>query len=236
MSSSPESSALAAYESAVLRVCYDRRASDADLASLDGSGERWLLYRRMVRRRLTRMIRDALPQSFKLMGDEGTEAVVAFLASYGTRSRFIRDCVLEFAEHRLEAPTTPELAWMLRLESAKWACRHAMDDVGDAPELSLEAVLSFSISSQFISVQRAGAPPRAAVVSRNASHRVTVRKLTALETALVRAWVAGGAAASAASRSVARELGVEVDAAFVEVMATLLTDLVDAGAVRALDP
>lgn len=69
------------------------------------------LYRRLVRNNLFGIIRRAIPITRKLLGDEGTDALIAlFLDEVGPKTRFVRHIALEWAEWLMARPELPHPA------------------------------------------------------------------------------------------------------------------------------
>ena len=130
------------------RICLAPVPPADDLAALHAPEERWLLYRRMVRSRLFRMLRNGLPRTSEVLGKERFDAaVVTYLAGGGPKSRFIRDIVHELVDEALPGwegdPSVPtHLPDLARYEAVKWRVSSVEWPVTDetADELDFEGV------------------------------------------------------------------------------------------------
>lgn len=127
------------YEHTLTRVCLDASPSPDDVTALGGQGDRWLLYRHMVRQRWRHMVRDGLPRTTASLGEAYEGLFSEFLANRGVRSRFIRDVVSEFSAFlRSERPQrlTASARDLMAYETGVWELR-------DLPEPELPAVEEF---------------------------------------------------------------------------------------------
>ncbi len=111
-------------QSAVVRVCMDRQASEEDL-SLLGDRRRWMLYREMVRTRLAGLAGNALPRTKSLLGPAFARCVDDWLDGSPPRSPYFREVASEFAlflsEALHRAPEVPRhAADLATLEGALW--------------------------------------------------------------------------------------------------------------------
>ncbi|MCB9707336.1 MAG: putative DNA-binding domain-containing protein [Myxococcales bacterium] len=101
----------------------DIEHADAPAASLSS----WALYRAMVRHRLCDMIRRGLPRTERVLGPAVfSEHMARYLHETGPVSRYIRDVVVEFAEHLeiqwKDAADVPRVARdLLRYEATCWS-------------------------------------------------------------------------------------------------------------------
>lgn len=113
------------YARLVTTLCEAEDESEALRAALDALGApraRWTLYRRMVRRRFERVLREAYPRLARLQGDAFSASVAAFLAGGAPRRGRLAQLSADFAAWR--APTLSGLpAEVLRYESALAALR-----------------------------------------------------------------------------------------------------------------
>ncbi|HTU56850.1 MAG TPA: putative DNA-binding domain-containing protein, partial [Polyangiales bacterium] len=85
----------------ILSLCFEETPSEATLAEL-GQRDAWLTYREMIRDRLLRELRIALPRTRVLVGDDAFHAAFAhYLARQPPRTRFFRELVNEFVASTL---------------------------------------------------------------------------------------------------------------------------------------
>ena len=114
----------------VLALCFRAQPPESVLAGLGNPGS-WLMYREMVRERLLREIRVALPRSCKLLGEAGlARGFEHFLEYAPPRTRFFREIVRGFVES------------ILPLMAAGGAPRSMSPAVHAAPRLDDPADLS----------------------------------------------------------------------------------------------
>jgi Putative DNA-binding domain len=126
--------ALIDVERAIVCVCFKAQVPEQLLAEL-GDRRTFMLYREMVRDRLRKELRVALPRTRKTVGDEAFErAFVQHLDRNPPRTRFFHRCVLEFARDAvpmLEADSSvpPWSADLARFEAVQWE----VSDLYDQP-------------------------------------------------------------------------------------------------------
>ncbi|MCA9530580.1 MAG: putative DNA-binding domain-containing protein [Myxococcales bacterium] len=122
---------LAEHQRTALRVCFDAEPSEADLAII-GSAERWLVYRGMVRRRLQRVAKAALPRTEGALGEPRFDALLdAWFGAGGPRTPFFRAVPEEqaaFLRSHLGASDPPWADDLLRYETAQWRARYALGE------------------------------------------------------------------------------------------------------------
>lgn len=224
------------FAQAVLRVCFDREASDQDL-SLLGDHERWRLYRRMVRGRLETLLHTALPRSLEALGPaETTELIRAWFASERPQSRYFWRIPLEFGAFVTpRLPTEPaHLADLVRFELSGWRVRQS--ETSPAPtlrEFSFEARPALEPSAVVLCfdhpVHRAGEEstpePTQLCLYRTASHSLGVLALNPIAAALLEALIARDAPLADTVRSVTEARGVGIDANFLEKLSALIETL-----------
>ncbi len=93
----------------IQRVCFALEPSDTDLVAL-GDAQRWRMYREMVRARLFKVIRAALPRTSEAVGKElFDEAISRWLAEQGPHTPYYRDVALEFADW-----------WLVHNDAQEW--------------------------------------------------------------------------------------------------------------------
>ena len=66
---------LADYQKQVMRVCFEREVPQDVLDEL-GNADRWQLYRQMVRARIYRVVRNALPRFSEALGKDKAQSRV----------------------------------------------------------------------------------------------------------------------------------------------------------------
>ena len=117
------------------RVLFDATPSPADLGALDrgGSptrqGERFLLYRELVRSRLRDLVATALPRTTAVLGRAAMDREVeARLSRAAPTTRFFREVATEIVDPSAPGLATdahPELDELARLELAQWRAMFA---------------------------------------------------------------------------------------------------------------
>jgi hypothetical protein len=123
----------------ILSLCFDETPSEASLSAL-GQREAWLTYREMIRERLLRELRLALPRTRTLVGDSAFEATfVQQLEREPPRARYFRQVVSEFVAYAsplwaADAQLPPASRDLARYELAHWEVR----DLVALPELPLD--------------------------------------------------------------------------------------------------
>ena len=229
-------------QQAFSRICFDPSPSPDDLALLHDADERWLLYRGMVRSRLTGMVRSGLPRSSELLGDERLEAAVAsWLAGGGPRSRFIRQIVDEVVEHSLsgwqaDPDLPPHTSDLVRFEATKWRVG-ALEWTHTAPvteELDFEGipVLNPTVESTPIRYRvdksnEALDEPRLLLAYRKpGGARIFVYVLNPMGAELYEAWRVPERSFADGVRAVLAAHAREPDARFIDGMAGVLAELV----------
>ena len=113
-------------QDAIQRICFSREPSEEDLDAV-GNRARWLLYRNMVRARLRRVCRVALPRTLEAAGEVRFDAWVdEWFAERAPRTRYFWRVVAEFAEYtRAKAAIEPLwLQELMRYEALHWHTRH----------------------------------------------------------------------------------------------------------------
>ena len=89
---------LADYQRTFARLCLAPKADPTDVEAIGGDLDRWMLYRRMVRKRLRRVTKEGIPRTANTLGDDYRPLFSDFLAECGVQSRYIRDVIPEFCE------------------------------------------------------------------------------------------------------------------------------------------
>jgi hypothetical protein len=148
----------------ILSLCFDETPSEAALAAL-GQRDVWLTYREMIRARLLRELRIALPRTRVLVGDNALLAAFAHhLAHEPPRTRFFRELVSEFVASALplwaaNPALHPACGDLARYELALWEVR----DLATAPdepvaEFSFEGVAVVSRALRLLALDHAVMP------------------------------------------------------------------------------
>ncbi len=118
---------LAEYQRAFARICFAAEPDAADVDAIGGDTDRWLMYRRMVRKRLRRVTGEGIPRTKEALGDTYDELHGVFLAECGVHSRYIRDAIPEFCEFLLERTEDRRVEDICRYELAMWMVRDSAD-------------------------------------------------------------------------------------------------------------
>jgi len=235
---------LAAYEAALTRLCLDREVDAAALASLGGDPDRWLLYRSMVRGRMARTLRDALPRSARRLGDAFDAAVAGFLDAAPPSSRYLRDLPVEFVAWLRTTPSWADalLASVASHELAVWEVRDAVAAAPAFDALDFERPTVSNPTTRVLWLRHdptAAAlpdapllPPRLVFVFRALdTDRVhTAAAPAALAPVLERA-IADGAALGPAARALAEAGALSIDDTWVEALVAWLETWVARGLV-----
>jgi hypothetical protein len=237
------SASLEEVQRAFTRLCFDRVPSEADLALLHDDRERWLMYRKMVRSRLFKSVRSALPKTAELLGKKGFDRAMAhYLAEHGPRTRFIREVVHELLAHSLESwerdpALPPHLADVARVEEAKWRVSSLPWTDVDAGEFDFEkppvmnptvraVTLRYGVDKNMDAPEKLAEPRLLLVYRKPDDARLFTHALDPIESRLFTAWAEGASGAEGA-RKVLAELGREADPAYVDALATLLGALIE---------
>jgi hypothetical protein len=236
-------------ERAVLGLCFEAEPSAAHLAEL-GDPDLWLLYREMVRGRLRKELRVALPRTRRALGEQVVErAFVRHLALQPPRSRFFRDFVPAFVASALldwrDDPTLPAFACdLLAYEAVLWQVAD-LDARVSVPvvDFSFDRVPVVSPALQIIALRHA--------VHRRLNHeggyaagefwlgvhrpgdnqKPRTWRFDRATFALLQAWQQGDQTVSVSLQRVSETQGFALDAAFVDRFCTMLAALIDAGIV-----
>lgn len=235
---------------ALSRVCLALEPDPADLAALGTTSDRWLLYRKMVRSRFWETITASLPRTREAVSAEGfSRAFAQFLAVAPPRSRRIRDVTQEFArfasrwwrDHPEGCP--PWGVDLARYESA----RHAVASAPPAP--SRAALSDFAVHlapaltparsllrlNWDVHLPTRGSGHEAGTWSlllyRAASDEVETLMLSETAADLAEAMAVGRKPVTTCVAELIALHGGGVDEAFLESVATLLSDLVERGVV-----
>lgn len=241
-------------ERALVRTCFAREPREDDLARLGADRERWLLYRRMARSRLAKMLATALPRTAAALGEDAFGAWTdRWLDEAPPRTRYIREIVPEmvgWASPRLrEDPSLP--AWLADLaifELAIWEVAWTEAAEPEVVDLDFERVPALDPTLRLLDlghpVHRKGAEgaggfpeqrETVAVWRNREDFSARWRVAGALEVALIRSFDRG-CTITAACHEVSRELDVPLDETFVARLTDVLAALVERGIVRGSRP
>jgi hypothetical protein len=134
---------LADYQRQLVALSFAPEAPEQALAAL-GDGERFALYRQMIRSRFLAMAKQAFRVSAEQLGSPAFDASFArFLAAEPPRSRLIRDVIASYgpfarADRDLLAGAPVFLADLLRFEEAKWRVAYRSAQAGPVAELDFQ--------------------------------------------------------------------------------------------------
>lgn len=154
---------LADHEALATRVCFDAAIPEDALRALAGSGgalaeERWRVYREMIRARLRKVVRAALPRAVEALGESRLEAYfAAWLAEAPPDTRFFREVPTGFVRHAepsLDADEAqPWLGDLARYELARWRVLAAPDAEGEALPLAFELAPKLTPALELLDVR-----------------------------------------------------------------------------------
>ncbi|MCA9576978.1 MAG: DNA-binding domain-containing protein [Polyangiales bacterium] len=239
--SGPADMSLRAYQEAALRVFFDPSPSEDDLTAL-GSPERFRIYRNMVRHRLDKVVRAALPRTLRALGDDATAALLTeFFAEAPPRTRWFREVPEHFGAFALarfsdDLPAhVPELC---RFELARWTVQH-LESEPAAPvvPLSFELPPATTPALRRLRVQhrvdrRGDTPtpePANLAVYRRLDDRPSTWVLNDIAAALLDAFVDGEGTLAERVQAVTKARDVAIDETFLERLSALLADFVERG-------
>lgn len=131
------------YQRTFARICLARKADPADVAAIGGDLDRWLMYRRMVRKRLRRVTGEGLPRTSAVLGDDYRPLYTEFLAERGVESRYMRDAIPEFCEFLFGRASSlgRRVEDIARYEHARWMVR-------DAPDFAFPKLVDFDFDKR----------------------------------------------------------------------------------------
>ena len=240
---------LAELQRALGRVCTSESPSPSDVEKLGGDAH--LVYRRMVRFRIEDLHASALPLTLRALGRPALDALVGrFLAEAPPRSRFFRELPVAFAQWAdalvNELPAAPAHTQdALRLDALRWETRWRWAPAPpQAPEpFALERIPVAAPTLRRLDLQHgvhrappedgASWPERATFylcVHRRPDHVVETRWMDEVGALLVDGWRRGEEPAITTVQRVLESRGQAADQAFVDRMTSLLTGLLESGA------
>jgi hypothetical protein len=241
--------ALIDLERAVLSICFRAEPPETSLAEL-GDRRSWLIYREMVRERLLREIRVALPRSCRLLGEARLlQAFALHLDRDPPRTRFFREIVGAFVKSawplwQADASLPAECMDMLRYELALWEVRDlpAHDAAGDA-EFSFDRVALICPALRLLTVAHAvhltaaddERLPQAeyllCIHRAPGADRVRTWTLTRVTYDLLQRWQRAESSVAETVQQLGVERGVAIDASFVDALCTTLAQFIEVGIV-----
>jgi len=225
---------------AMQRVCFGAEPSEADLVLL-GSRERWLIYRDLVRSRLSHAVGVALRRTRSAVGDDAFGRTVdEWLGAGGPRTRYLRHVPSELAELAISIWQDTEAPWisdLARYEIATWEVRHAPPDPRSFDELAFDRkpvvrsamrILRLSFPVHETPTPDRGYEPGETLlcVYRDSTHQPVTRKLNALAADLLEAWQRADETIAESVEHIAANHGAEISPAFVEKLSALVAEFV----------
>lgn len=227
----------------------------APLAYPEGaSAERWNVYRRMVRMRIAEQIAHAFERLRAVAGEDRFRALVErYTAECPPRSNYLRDVPGEFLQffeaHRdalaRDLSLPPFALDLARYEWAELDTAYSFEEVGAAEVGALDMarvpVLSPALRLVDVAypVHRLGSDARDSELAREPfslclyrdakTHDVEVLELTPVTFAMLALMAERSLTLTEIVRNAADQVGVVVDAEFVEALSTLLADLIERG-------
>jgi hypothetical protein len=225
----------------ILSLCFDETPSEAALSTL-GQREAWLTYREMIRERLIRELRLALPRTRALVGDGAFVAAFTHqLEHEPPRERYFRQVVAGFVQHALPLwAADPQLhaasGDLARYELAQWEVRDLLVTPNAAlTEFSFERVAAVSPALRLLALEHAVRPgedlsarPQYLCMQRVAE-RTKVWRLTRTTFQLLERLAREDAAVSDVVKQVAQASGARIDAEYLDSLCGTLAQFLEAG-------
>lgn len=229
---------------AILELCFRSQPPEAALSAL-GERRQWLLYREMVRERLLREIKFALPRTAALCTPAVLEETFVWQLEHAPpRTRYFREVVRAFVEGALSrwaADTSlhPACRDMARYELALWDVSDADARPRVAPqEFAFDRVPVVSGALALLEVEHAvhlpDCPPGTHYLCVHRQHdaeRPRAFCLTRPTYRLLEALCAGERTVSDSVRQLAAAAGVRIDAAYLDGLCATLAQLLEVGIV-----
>jgi len=228
---------------AIQRVCFDSEPSDHDLELL-GSRERWLVYRDLVRTRMTTVIEAALPRTKAAIGSDSFRRMIdEWLATGGAETRYVRQVPNELAAFAMpvwQDTAHPWLADLAGYEITDWSVRHAPPNSIPGAEFGFDArpVVGAAVSVLRLDypVNRTPTPdagydhePVILCLYRNEDHRVIAQTLNPLAADLLQAWQRAEETVAESVQRVAAAHDTVIGHAFIEKLSALISTFIEQG-------
>jgi hypothetical protein len=226
------------------RVLFDATPATSDLAQLDPTsarGDRFLLYRELVRSRLRDLVAAALPRTTAVLGRAAMDREVdARLSRRAPTTRFFREVATEIVDPSapgLASDAHPELDDLARLELAQWRAMFvdpAMPVTRDfdfaARPLVTPTMQRLRLTCSVHVVDRPLVRGSFHVfVYRRRDHVVETRWMSDDLAAILDRWIDGEESAIDAVRAALSSLGRGPTPEIVEAMSGLLAELLERG-------
>ncbi|MGD8608754.1 MAG: putative DNA-binding domain-containing protein [Myxococcales bacterium] len=234
---------LAERAQAIQRVCFDRSPSEVDLELL-GSRERWLVYRDLVRGRLTHVVGVALRRTKQAVGDGAFERLIdEWLSRGGPNTRYLRHVPSELAAFALSSWHWTGPAWapdLARYEIAAWEVRQAPPEPQSHEAFGFDRKPVVRRAMRLLRLDHpvhqspmpaAGYPPAPTLlcVYRNTKHESVTRKLNALAADLLESWQRAEETVAQSVERIAAEHETPVSPIFIEKLSSLVAEFVLGG-------
>jgi len=248
----------ASYQQVLVRVCFAREPATVDLALLEAEKQPgWLLYRRMVRARLTQTIEHAFPRLRACVKDDAFAVWIEdYFAQVGPKSVYLRDVpgeFLSFFESDSELPQAPPYARDLaRLEWTELDVAYTFEEAGvdRVGEFSMHKPPVLNGSLRVLQLQWAvhrgtrespmepvePGPVWVALYRDPASHDVRILELTQVTGVLLAAMQGGQQSLTQCTEHAAQVTGATIDTAWVTALTNVLADFFDRGILLGSSP
>ncbi len=228
---------------AMQRVCFGSEPSEADLDLL-GSREQWLVYRDLVRNRLSQVIRTALARTKRAVGDDAFEdAVEEWFKTGGPKTRYIRYVPSEFTECAIPIWRKSEVPWVADLagyEITTWEVRHGPRNPEPSEEFAFDRrpilatavkVLRLAYPVHELPTPDAGYAPKPTIlcVYRDRNHKAASQILNPIAADLLEAWRHTDQTVADSVQTVAAAHSTQIGPAFIDKLSTLIADFLQTG-------
>jgi hypothetical protein len=242
------------YQHELAKILFAEDATSADFAKLGASGDRFLVYRRMVRSRLTECIEHGFERFVGVAGRDAFRSMVSrFLATSPPRSPYLRDVpgeFLAFFEQHAEAlekahDLPPYARDLARYEWSELETAYSAGEVqhGEITAFDMHRPAFLSPAHRLIDVaypvhrlgvgghdgEMAKEPFSLCLYRDTKTHEVTALELTPVTARMFRLMTSQTMPLTEVVRNAAAALDVRVDVAFVDALSTLLADLTERG-------
>ena len=223
---------------AIQRVLFDPEPSQADLDLL-GSGERWLVYRDLVRSRLVHVLGVALRRTREAVGDQAFRRVIdEWMNAGGSRTRYLRLVPDELAEFAIPVWQATDPSWvrdLARYEIARWEVRHAPPEPDSSEPFAFDRrplvrrtmkILRLDYPVHQTPTPASGYDPEPTLlcVYRDANHEPATRTLNALAADLLESWQRADETVTESIERIAAAHNTPISPAFVEKLSALIRD------------